>query len=217
MLPQNTWHSIAGLLIRALLLCSFVAAGVLVCFGQDPKPAAVKTPPVNEYNLQNWKEFTSIEGAFTLAMPGVPTEGLEETTTNDGKIVIHTYLVETAIGAYYASYSDLAVAVETPEGIRALLNAGRDRALGKDAKLLNEMDMEIEGCFAKEMVIEKTNDGLILRARVFLRKNRLYQMISATRLEFAFRTSASGNPAERTDIYERVSDRFFNSFKLIKK
>ena len=177
---------------------------------QDPS-----SPPKSEDASAVGKEFKSTEGGFTVVFPGTPK--LEEQTANTGigPIKTHLAILETSSSVYYVSYVDLPAGLETPEEIKQGLDSSRDQAIAGGHRLINENDVTVGGVGGRELLMEK--NGLIIRARFFYLKQRLYQLIFGTPATLAFRNGkSSANPADRTEQYETTSKRFFESFKLTK-
>ena len=178
---------------------------------QDPSPS----PKIENITSTVGKEFKSVEGHFTVLLPGTPK--LEEKTANSGigPIKTHLAILETGSAVYYVSYVDLPVGFETPEESKAGLDSSRDQAIAAGHRLISENDVTVAGVGGKEWLMEK--NGLIIRARVFYLKQRLYQLILGTPAALAFRNGKpSPNPADRTQLFETTSKRFFESFKLTK-
>ena len=60
-------------------------------------------------------------------------------------------------------------------------------------------------------------NDVIQKGRFFFAKERFYLVILTSPMNLAFRDGKpSGNPADRTELFETVSKRFFDSFKLTK-
>jgi hypothetical protein len=179
-------------------------------FAQDPhSPAKVKDVTTTS------KEFKSVEGRFTVLLPGTPT--LQETTANTpiGPLKTHIAILDTDSGAYYVSYTDLPAVLETPEEIKAGLDSSRDQAIANGNRLIVENDVTVSGVGGRELLMEKNE--LIVRARFFYLKQRLYQLIIGAPVTLAFRNGkSSSNPADRTELFETASKKFFDSFKLTK-
>ncbi len=53
-----------------------------------------------------WKKFSSSQGAFSVLMPGTPTEQIRTANTAFGSIDVHMYLLEQTDVAYMVAYSD---------------------------------------------------------------------------------------------------------------
>ena len=189
------------------LLITLLSGSVMA---QDPPP-----PVEREDASTVQKEFKSTEGGFTVLFPGTPK--LEEQTANTGigPIKTHLAILETASSVYYVSYVDLPAGLETPEEIKQGLDSSRDQAIAGGHRLINETEVTVAGVGGRELLMEK--NGLIIRARFFYLKQRLYQLIFGTPATLAFRNGKSSpNPADRTEQYETTSKRFFESFKLTK-
>jgi hypothetical protein len=177
------------------------------------KPSPSPTPKIEDVVSPASKEFKSTDGGFTVVFPGTPK--LEEATANTGIGPIRTRLaiLETPSAVYYVSYVDLPAGLETPEEIRQGLDSSRDQAIAGGHRLISENEVTVAGVGGRELLMEK--NGLIIRARFFYLKQRLYQLIFGTRSVLAFRDGKSSpNPADRTELFETASKEFFESFKL---
>ena len=187
------------------LLIALLSGSVMA---QDPhSPAKVQDVTTTS------KEFKSVEGRFTVLFPGTPT--LQETTANTaiGPLKTHIAILETASSVYYVSYTDLPAGLETPAEIKAGLDSSRDQAVANGNRLIVENDVTIAGVLGRELLMEK--NGLIMRARFFYLKQRLYQLIIGAPAVLVFRDGKpSSNPANRTELHETTSKTFFDSFKL---
>jgi len=189
-----------GIIVLMVLLCSVV-------FAQDPPP------PVKEYRATAWKEFKSAEGRFSISLPGTPKPEVRTLDTPIGKLTIHFFTLDTDLGQYYIDYKDFPVAPTTPEETKEALDSARDKALAGGARLLVENDVSMAGVVARELLVQK--GAFILRARFFSVKSRSYQLILATLPNVVFKNGKpSANAADRTDLFEMVSKKFFDSFKV---
>jgi TonB family protein len=200
-------------LIAPYFVALFILASAsILSFSQTRRPSAVSpTVPSTGYNLASWKEFTSAEGRFTVLMPGVPTAESTPVETAAGRIKMHSYILQTNFGTYGVMYGDLPWYSDEPNPGR--LDSARNEALSKGGRLLSESDVTLGGIVGRELLVDK--DGYVLRARMFLVKERLYQAIIITRANVAFNTGRpSSNPNERTDFYEANVTKFLDSFKL---
>jgi hypothetical protein len=182
------------------LLCSVVAA-------QGPPPA------VKEYSENAWKEFKSAQGRFSIALPGTPKEEVGTQDTKSGKLTMHHFDLETDLGHYLLTYVDVPVSLTTPEDTKAALDSSRDQALANGARLLLENDISLAGVVGRELLVEQ--NGLILKARYFFVKGRLYQIMLVLRPNTVFSSGKpSANPASYTELFQMVSKKFFDSFKV---
>ena len=170
-------------------------------------------PPVKEYSETVWKEFKSAQGRFSIALPGTPKEEVGTQDTKIGKLTMHYFDLETDLGHYLLTYVDVPVSPTTPEDTKAALDSSRDQALANGARLLLENDISVAGFVGRELLIEQ--NGLILKARYFFVKGRLYQIMLLLRRNTVFSNGKpSANPASYTDLFQMVSKKFFDSFKV---
>ncbi len=173
-------------------------------------------PPVKEYNAEDWKEFTSGEGGFTVSIPGIPTSSSESVDTEVGQIVMHLYVLTTKLGEYGVSYSDFPVRSGDPTLTRKVLDGSRDELLANGAKLLNENEVTVDGILGRELILER--DRMIGRQWMFLVNGRLYAVILATKPDVAFNSGKpTSNPGDRASLYEATCKKFFGSFKFTKR
>lgn len=174
---------------------------------QDPPP------PVKEYSQTAWKEFKSAQGGFSIVVPGQPKEEVSTQDTKIGKLTTHYFDLETDLGHYLVTYVDVPKPPTTPEDIKAALDNSRDRAVANGARLLIENDISVAGVVGRELLLE--HNGLILRTRSFFVNGRLYQIILVARPNTVFNSGKpSADPAGYTDLFQMVSKRFFDSFKV---
>jgi hypothetical protein len=194
-------------IINIFALVALLACGVVA---QDPSPAA------REYSRNTWKEFTSKEGRFSVLFPGTPTKNDRNLDTPAGPVATHGFMVQSDVSAYYLSYSEFPKAsVLTPQDQREMLDSSRNHVITDGAKLISEADISVAGTLGRELLAEK--NGMILRARFAYVNGRLYNLIIGVQANTAFTTGKpSANAADRTELFEEISTKFFNSFKLTK-
>ena len=208
--------------MRYILRYAFYLSLVIVCdlpvHAQEqkssPSPQPHPSPAVTESPPPNWQEFSSAEGGFKVLLPGIPANSTDTVDTIAGPLVTHNYVLETKLGAYFVAYLDLSLPSNEPEVIRRVLDGGRDEALSRGGKLLDESDITLDGIVGRELIVDK--DGMIIRTRMFLLKGgRTYQAVFGTTPEVAFKNGKpSANAGDRTDSYEAISAKFFNSFRI---
>jgi hypothetical protein len=187
------------MLLLVALLCSNVIA--------QTRPAPVDS-------ASDWKEFSSAEGQFTVSLPGPPKADIATVGTPAGPLKSHFFVVETDKFLYYVSYVDLPAGPETPEENKAALDASRDRALANH-RLISENDITLDGIVGRELLVDR--NGLILKGRFFYARQRLYHVILTAPPNIVFRDgNPSPNAKDRTELFEKTSARFFDSFKLTK-
>ena len=170
--------------------------------------------PAKEGNTSEWKEFSSADGQFTVSVPGTPTADIATVGSIFGPLKTHFFVVKTDQFLYYISYADLSASPHTPAENKIALDQTRDRTAAK-GRLLSEEEVTFDGIVGREVLLDR-ND-LIQKGRFFFAKKRLYLMILTAPGNVAFRDGKpSGNPPDRTELFETTSKRFFDSFTLTK-
>ncbi|HEY0545989.1 MAG TPA: hypothetical protein VGC91_11475 [Pyrinomonadaceae bacterium] len=164
------------------------------------KPAA--PPPEREADAANWKEFDSTTGGFSILFPDRPAESTESMGAVDAHIVRLQTFAEYSV--MYADYPDPIVNEVMVHGI---LNSGVRNAISPDSQLLERKEISLEGNPGKYLK-ERLPDGKILRAKILLVGQRLFQ-IAITTPEEKDQTEAN------IKFYESVASKYLDSFKLI--
>jgi hypothetical protein len=148
-------------------------------------------------DLAYWKTFVPAKGGFSVSVPSVPMEAAQA----DGV----AYGVEVGTMALAVVYNDYTAAKVEQQKPDALLNAARDALLleerGKKSRLLGEGKVTQSGSEGKEFRAV-TSEGILLRVRLFLVKQRLYQLIVAM-------------PSKSEKGYEKQTLKFLDSFQLV--
>lgn len=197
-------------LLCALTLCAAAVAQTNARKPPSPPPAAA------EYDIGAWKEYSSPDGMFRVALVGALRQETRTLDSAAGKVSLHLFGSDSGTGVYMVAYLDLAQTPEEPAAVRRALDAGRDRMLAenKNRRLLSEREITVEGRLAREVLIE---DGELFYAnRLFLTGGRLYQLLLAAPLNIAFNSGRPSNDSKDwTDLYRAMSARFFSSFKLL--
>lgn len=193
-----------SIVLIALLACSVVA----------------QTPPAaKESNPNSWREFKSVEGRFTVLLPGPSRPSHQDSTMNTpiGKIETHAFITDTDMALYFVSYADFppGSGPTTPEDNKTMLDTTRDHVVAGGTRLISESDVSIGGTTGRELLVAK--EEVIMRSRFFYVNERLYQLIISVSPTVAFRNGKpSAKVADRTDLFEKTSARFLDSFKLTK-
>lgn len=134
-----------------------------------------------------WDEFTSSEGAFSILLPGVPTEQTKTVNTAVGPIDAHFFLLERKDVAYMVGYSDYPDTVVQKNNPDAILEAARNGAVANvQGKLLSELMVSLNGYPGRELKIEPAGGKGTIKAKIFMVGNRLYQVMVVTPREKAF-------------------------------
>jgi hypothetical protein len=147
-----------------------------------------------------WKEFSSSEGAFSILMPGTPTEQIRTVKKLSGPVNVHMFLVEEGDVAYAVAYSDhpdTFVQERTPD---LILDDVRDGAVANaHGKLVRESIVALNGHQGRELDIESAGGKVTIKNRIFLVGRRIYQVMAVT-------------PRENTSPQD--VNKFFESFAL---
>ncbi|HEX8733788.1 MAG TPA: hypothetical protein VF721_00560 [Pyrinomonadaceae bacterium] len=176
------------------LILIFIALGWTVNFGQ--KQIQSGEP--------EWKEFASEEFKFKAAFPGVPKASVDELDAKSGKIYAHWFIV-TLPGRFYGvsvtDYRNLPLMLKEDELKKNYTALIADIVKAKGLKLLGEKDLRLGGQFGHEVVL--TNEKEILIQRMFLVRQRLYQVITTM-----------PEAASKDEKTRRGADRFLDSFRF---
>ncbi len=93
-----------------------------------------------------WEEFSSSEGAFSILMPGAPTEHTNTVNTAVGPIDAYFFLLEQKDIAYMVGYSDYPDTVVQKTNPDAILEGARNGAVANvQGKLLKELIISLNG------------------------------------------------------------------------
>lgn len=148
-------------------------------------------------DLAQWKTFMSAKGGFSVSVPSVPMEAPQP----DG-VAYGLEKDNLALAVVYNDHSAAKVEQQKPDG---LLNAARDGLLveekGKKSRLLVEKKLPQAGLEGREFRAV-TTDGVLLHVRLFLVKQRLYQLIAAM-------------PLKSEKGLEKQTAKFLDSFQLV--
>lgn len=149
---------------------------------------------------QGWKPYNSAPGKFSIDFPGTPETRSQDITTRVGKVKMHLFQVAKGQSAFLVSYSDYPASAIKGSDPKKMLDGARDGAVSNvQGKLLSEKGMSIGGNPGRELKVEAK--GLSMTQRMFLVKNRLYQVLALVPID------RPNNP----DV-----PRFLNSFKIRK-
>jgi hypothetical protein len=143
---------------------------------------ATGSPPAGELAL-----FKSVEGQFSVLMPGTP----KKQNLNASGISTTAYAIEEKEGAYVVVFADMPIpARESAMQTQLRLEGARDGMLmSTNARLTSEGPLLLAGKYpGREMNADLPERKGILRARLYVVGQRLYQIMVAGRATWA-RTS----------------------------
>jgi hypothetical protein len=151
-----------------------------------------------------FKEFHSEAGNFSVKAPVILAEQPQTIDMTSGKAEAHTYLAESDGFLYVAAYSVFRDEIINQGDPEELLNNARDSMLASlSGKLVLETRKSLEDYPGRELVVDmKMSDGTdgVMKARIYLVKNRLYQVMALV------------SKGDEDDV---SITKFLDSFKLI--
>lgn len=160
----------------------------------------VRTFSVYADDPSDWKEFASKEGRFQVLMPGTPKESKHDTESDFGKSVLHMNAMQAGKTMYAANYSDFPAEVKKVP-LKQVYDSSQDGAVANlKGKLVSEKDIKISDYPGREILIDFAGGKRLFRARVYLVRQRLYQVV-------VFGTKEAATSKE--------ADKFLDSFKLV--
>ena len=193
-------------LLRIILLVIALFGCAAFSLAQKNKPSVAATPsptpPEREARAANWVEFSSVTGRFSILFPDKPKENTESMGAVDAYIITLQTFAE-----YSVMYADYPEPIENATAAHGILDSGVKSAVAADSQILETKEISLEGNPGKYLK-ERLPDGKILRAKIFLVGQRLYEIAITTPVE-------TGEPVERIRFYDSVASKYLDSFKLI--
>ncbi len=168
------------------VLCALVC---LILLGTNPNSPHAGTPTDPEASTtfvspQQWQEFSSRAGGFSILMPGTPKE---ETNTQEFPVVgtgdFHLFTVRTDLGAFVAAYVEVPGLAKQSQAFcdsfgKGFLNkVGEGTARGAGGKVVKETDISYGTNPGKEFLIEVPSGQATVRAYFINRRG--YELIAA--------------------------------------
>lgn len=152
----------------------------------------------------SWYKLNSAEGKFTVLMPLEPALEISDIGGGEESIELYLYSIYYKSTVFMTAFNDLPFETLKTDEIELLLDEGRDSALQDLAgKLISEKKISLHTYPGREIIGKgKVADGspVDIRFRLFLVKNRLYQLILL-----------APENVNSPDV-----DKFFLSFDLVK-
>lgn len=147
-------------------------------------------------------DFKSESGGFIVKFPGTPKEEKTTANTQAGPIEAISYSVSNNKISYTVAYNDYPEELVKSSKPDDILNGARDGAVtNTKGKLLNELIINLDNYPGRDFRYELSGGIGIVRQRIYLVNNRLYQIMTAT---------------ESEDMFLNSITEFFDSFRLIK-
>jgi hypothetical protein len=150
------------------------------------------------------QEFKSAAGRFAVTAPKTLQESTQDLELQAGKIALHLFSTQQDNIGYFVSYCDYPPETMAHGDLEKMLDGSRDGALSKTkGKLVSETKISLEGNPGRELVMETADESgrrAIIKGRLFMVKNRLYQVMVV---------------APRSQAGDKEVDQFLQSFKLV--
>ena len=150
------------------------------------------------------QEFKSEAGRFSVMTPVKFEESTNNLKTEAGKIDLHLFAGLLEDIAYVVAYSDYPPENVPPDYAEKMLNGARNGAVGNThGRLVSETKISLADHPGRELVIETRGEDqppTIVKGRMFMVKNRLYQITVV---------------APRGKADDKIIDDFLQSFKLL--
>lgn len=167
--------------------------------------ADADSAPADSSPAENWQEFTSQQGQFSVSMPGEPTEEIEPASDRNGNTESGSFLLELqgdtlGYGVFYKNLPNAPNSSDAAQ-LKEFFDGFRDDFVQNgvlEGNLIQERDISLENYLGREL--EVTGSEGFIKMRVYLVEKRLYLLLAASQTKEAF---------------PQDGDRFFNSFKLL--
>ena len=191
-----------------LLLCLVLVAVNLRVSAQ----AQTRTKP-QEYvlepqvNPKNWKEFSSIQGRFSITAPGALEQEDQEVITTRGTPVTLHFFRMSANAEYTVVYLDEAAPVEGSGQEKMVLEKFRDLAVQTvKGRLVNDLEITLDGHPARIQTVEYgTDNKYLLTAKTIIVGRRVYMISTSYHRDMS---------PEALRMHGEWAARFRESFKL---
>lgn len=159
---------------------------------------------------QAWKEYSSVEGGFTVLFPGEPTRETQVMeAAPDARFKLFIHKLKT-LAEYSVMYADYPIPVGDPAVAKNVLDYGAKGAVAAvNSELLELKEITLDG-HPGRYLRERMPGGEIMQVRMLLVGQRMYQIAITTPRE-------KDSSVEMVKAYEAMAEKFLNSFKLLKK
>lgn len=132
--------------------------------------------PTYQVVTQQWKEYASREGKFTILLPGEPTTGYRPINTDSPSSITYVINLQTPTTAYIIAYFDIPDPLTDSGKIKKLIDETRDRIIKLySLKLQSESDLS-QLNYSGRMLRMRTQDGKTFLTRILLVKQRIYHL-----------------------------------------
>lgn len=152
-----------------------------------------------------WKEFLSDDLKFKATFPGTPKTSVDALDAKLGKRYAHWFIVnlpQRFFGVSVTDFPNLPLMLKQDE-LKANYDNLRDGVIKQTGlKLVSERDIQLGEQFGREIIL--TNDKEIVKNRMYLVRQRLFQSITT------MQASLTKDEAVQTD-----ATKFLDSFQFV--
>ena len=152
------------------------------------------------FAADDWKDYSSPEGRFSVEFPGTPQQAKQPMQTKVGTLVARLTMLSSSNSLFYGVlYLDYPKATLEKFSADDLLEGSRESAIKrvKGGRLAGEEKISLAGNPGRQFTVDAPGD-VRMTVRVYLVMNRLYWLIASVK---------SGDK-------DADPKRFFDSFKL---
>lgn len=148
---------------------------------------------------ENWSEYRPQGCRCLVSVPKTPAYDVKDVQSDVGLLKMHQFMMDYGDYAFLLTYTDYPSTLTDTKTDKQILQDVVQGSIG-DGQLIRETELEIDGFPGKEYIAKKTDFNL--KGRVFLVKQRLYQLITVY------------SPAQADALSSDVED-FIRSFRLL--
>ena len=162
----------------------------------------------------NWKDFASDELKFKAAFPGVPKATVDALDAKLGKRFAHWFIVtlpQRFFGVSVTDFPNLPLMLKEDQ-LKANYDNLRDGVIKQTGfKLVSERDIRLGEQFGREITL--TNDKEIIKNRMYLVRQRLFQSITTMQTSLAKDDTAQKDAVKFLDSFQFVENKGESSAK----
>ena len=146
-----------------------------------------------------WNEYRPQGGRCLVSVPKTPDHSVKDVSSDVGTLKMHQFMMDYGEHAFLFTYTDYPAKLFETKSNNDILEDVVKGSTG-DGEVIREVELEIDGFAGKEYVVQKTD--FTLKARIFLVKQRLYQLIAVY-------------PPDKASTLTPQADQFLQSFRLL--
>ncbi len=147
--------------------------------GPDPGAVLVQpAPPPEVGRPAGWMTFSPPDKSYSVFLPGNPLLQKLITPTPRGDMTNHMYRIEAGRIGYAVAHAEIPGIIPQGEQVTAMLEGGCNGALKNmpGTRVLRRATVTLQGYPGRELDME-TAAGKIIKARLYLVRQRLYQLM----------------------------------------